>query len=490
MLKAGRSLIALMAALLTLALSGTASAAVTWTPVSSGTTADITAIDYHSGSRAWFATADGRIFYADGGGSFRQAAGTLAGASYTDIAFRPRGDVGVAVTLTDVAQISRDGGATWTEIPLLVSPRQACRSELPSTLDRLYGAFWAGDDTVYLVGGGGRAQPIILRLPDPFTFPTEVNWISAVDGCRVGDITDAITDGFALPGAPRSLRFITDDFGEVYATADALATPSNFLLDLVVGAGGVPRIAVDPANPNNMWAANQSGLTYADSGLNRRPVVRADTTFPVTTPLHDIAYSGGTLLSAGDGGAIYTSRDGKVAHLQRAGGAHATTNWRAVGLASANAALVGGAGGALVKSTNASALPAPPPRVDAPPPSPGRPARRGGSTPPNASGRALTRATGGARLTLWKRIALSRGRYVPVRVSARSPRRFVIEIRRAVRPRRRVALAKARLRRGSKLVRVPLRRSVRTGRYRIVVRVFKGRRQIGRRITVAFILAR
>lgn len=497
------------AACATLLAAVPASAATTWTEVPSGTTAEITAIDYQSEARAWFATSDGRVFRADGGG-FAQAAGTLPGAVYTGIAFQPGGSVGVAVTADGRAQRSTDGGASWDTVTVLQTHR-SCSDGTLTGVRRLSSVFWADPSTVYYVGGGGSGnQPVVLRDTLPIGTADDVNTIAPGGGCRVGDQTDGVTDGFGAPGV---LRFVTDDFGGLWASSDALATPASLLADMTIGSGGVPRLAVDPANASRAWVTSTNGgLTYLAPGPSRRPVVRAADGLPVSDLLHDVGTAGGTVVAAGDGGAILTSLDGTTAHRQPAPGALAGVDWRAVGIADAGHAMVGGAGGALVRTANANALPDPPPPPPGPTPvdpgpaapSPAEPApsdprpsarapRPGAAagTPRNVSGRPASAATGGARLTAWRRVALRRGRFVPVRVSARSPRRFVVEIRRAKRPHRRVAMAKARLRApGRKLVKVPLRRSVRTGRYRLVVRVYKGRRQIGRRVTIAFVIVR
>jgi hypothetical protein len=73
--------------------------------------------------------------------------------------------------------------------------------------------------------------------------------------------------------------------------------------------------------------------------------------------LFGVGFAGGTLLAAGDNGEIYTSLDGSNVYLQPAGGAFATTNWRAVGIADAQHALVGGTGGALVQTGAAGTVP-------------------------------------------------------------------------------------------------------------------------------------
>jgi photosystem II stability/assembly factor-like uncharacterized protein len=484
-------------------LAAAPASATSWTEVPSGTTAEITAIDYQSESRAWFTTSDGRVFRADGG-RFVQT-GTAAGKVFADVAFQPGGNVGVAVTTDGEVRRSVDGGATWGPVPVLTVDR-SCSDDTGFAVRRLSAVFWAGDSVVYYVGGGGATnQPIVLRGTEPIVTPRTVNSIDPGPGCRVGEGNDTVTDGFALPSAPGTLRFVTDDFGTVFASGDALATPASTFASMTNGTGGVPRLAVDPANPNRLWVTSTTGggLTYAAPGPARQEVRRADTGLPVVGSLYDVDFAGGTVVAVGDGGAIYTSVDGTTAHRQPAAGALAGTAWRSVSLADGGAALVGGAGGALVKTTDANAIPSTPgPGLGPTDPSPRPPVGSGGSgrrggtsgatgTPPNVSGRPAAASTGGATIAVWKRIALSKGRYVPVRVSARSARRFVIEVRRAQRPHRRVGMAKAKLAKpGRTLVKVPLRSNVRTGKYRIVVRVYKGRRAIGKRVTIAIVVTR
>lgn len=579
MSKSWRSAAAAAASTVLLA-AAPAGAATTWTQVPSGTTADVTSIDYQSDTRAWFTTADGRIFRADGSGSFVHEE-TVPGAVFADIAFQPGGPVGVAVTTGGQVHRSVDGGDSWSgPVALPLTPR-SCTDATATAVRRLSAVFWAGASTVYYVGGGTATQPIVLRGTEPIVTPRNVNTIPPGGvGCRVGDATEAVTDGFALPADPNQLHFITDDFGSVFASGDGLASRASPLAGMTIGTGGVPRLAVDPANASRMWVTSTNGgLTYAAPGPSRAAIRHADTGLPVGGDLYDVGYAGGTVVAVGDGGDLFTSVDGTTAFRQPAAGALALTNWRAVSVADGGRALVGGVGGALVRTANANAIPdtTPPTGAISGPtslragesgayaarvadaggsgidpaslawtspgapgvsgatatfafattgthtitltfkdlagnagratlpvvvtsagatPPPRRPSGRragggggSGDTPPNAT-RPATARTGGATITTWRQIALSRGRFVPVRISARSPRRFVIEIRRAARPRTRVAMSKTSLRRGKKLVKVPLRRSVRTGKYLIVVRVYQGRRAIGKRVRTAFVIVR
>lgn len=576
--------IAAAAACTTLAAAGPAQAGTTWTAVPSGTTQEITAIDYRSDTQAWLATGGGQILRAEADGSFTVRS-SLPLFSYTDIAFRGAGDVGFAVTATGEAFRSADGGTNWSPVTL-PRARNSCGALATDTpVPRFNAVVWADATTAYLLGGTAATAPVVIRVRNAGAAPgdfAEANWTPT--GCRVGVGGNAVTDGFAVPGAPNGLRFMTESFGGVWSTNDGLATRATMTGAMINNFDDVPRMAVDGSNPSRLWAVDHSGagcgslcLTYSEAGgAGRTAMTVAGSPAGIRRDLYDVAFAGGTLVAVGDGGEIYTSVDGKTAYLQRAAG-HEGRNWRAVDLGDATHALVGGAGGVLVKSANPDAIPdtaAPTATISGPssaiagqpvvftatvadeaggsgvdpaslawtapglpgaggasatftfatpgpntvtfafrdlagnaatatksvfvsaarPPvtPPGPPARRrgAGSTPPNASGGTTKASTGGASVAAWKRIALSKGRYVPVRVSASSPRRFVIEIRRAKRPRTRVAMSKARLARGSKLVKVPLRPTVKSGKYRIVVRVYKGRRAIGRRVTLAFVLAR
>jgi methionine-rich copper-binding protein CopC len=281
--------------------------------------------------------------------------------------------------------------------------------------------------------------------------------------------------------------------------------------------------------------------------------------------LYGVGFAGGTLVAAGDGGEIYTSVDGKNAYLQPAAGAQATTGWRAVGVADATHALVGGSGGALVKSTSANAIPdtTPPTGTIGGPSSvqaghvatftasladeaggsgvdpaslawttpgatgvngtttahftftttgfhtitltfrdragnaasatasvfvtPATPGSSGGGTPANAA-HPVVKTSGGARITLYKTIHVGKGRTVPVRISTKVPRNFVLEILTSKRPYHHVSTLKTSLRKGSKTVKIKLPRKLKNGTYLIVVRVFKGKHGLGRSIRQAFII--
>ncbi len=553
---------------LLLATAAPAGAATIWAPVASGTTQDITAIDYQSDAATWFATSNGQLFYASGGGF--ALGGSFPGNSFDDIAFQPGGSVGYAVTVGGHAYRSADGGHSWRAVTL-PTVFDGCASSTRVTVPRLNAVVWADTSTAYLVGGSGTTEPVVLKTTDATGASTFASVNSNGTRCLLGNDGDYVTDGFAVPGNADAVSFITENFGAVWQSSDGVASALTKTGEMINNFTGVPRMAVDPNNPSRLWAVDHGGgscgnlcFQYSEAaGAGDTAMTIVGSPSGIRENLYGVGFAGGTLVAAGDGGEIYTSVDGKNAYLQPADGALATTGWRAVGVADASHALVGGTGGALVKSTSANAIPdttaptgtiAGPSSVEAghaatftasladepggsgvDPASiawttpgvtgvngsttasftftttgfhtislafrdhagnattltagvdvtPAAPARPSG--PANAS-HPVVKSSGGASITLYKTIRVGKGRNVPVIVSTRSPRNFVLEILTSKRPYHHVATLKTSLRRGRKTVKIPLPRRLKNGKYLIVVRVFKGKHGLGRSIRQAFII--
>ncbi|MDO8211592.1 hypothetical protein [Conexibacter sp. CPCC 206217] len=501
-------------------------AAGIWSEVPTGTSSAITAIEYQSDARLWFTTASGEIWRrrADLSGFERVYAG---GVPLNDVEFQQGGSVGLAVGVGGTVVRSTDGGGTWarvTGIPVSnVGDGSANQCTISERLGDVNFVRFAGPTRVWI--GGPERQIATSQTGDPATVGATGTWIDANrkvppvarDNCWIEQKT-GFADMFA---ASPDVFYLQVPFWDtmVFSTDDLRSEPTG---TAVGGANGMTLAGVlagDPASPNRMWSVtpspygNSTAQYTEDAWASSQWFHLADDGvhgWPGVGPF-DVAYNGGTVLAVGNSGFVIQSTNGRDFEWNGADGALAANDWRAVGLASGTQAAIGGASGKLMLTTSANVLPSSlvPPRVDPPVVVPpvvtppvipiAPPVRRavvtprGGDAtpPPNVSGGSTTQTTGGARLTLWKRIALSRGRYVPVRISARTPRRFVIEIRRSRRPRTRIAMAKARLgRNGRKLVKVPLRADTRTGTYRVVVRVYQGRRAIGRRLSVAIVVTR
>ena len=562
--------LAAILAILLFATAAPAGAATIWTPVASGTTQDISAIDYQSDAAAWFATSNGQLFYANGGGF--TLGGSFPGNSFDDIAFQPGGTVGYATTVGGHAYRSIDGGHSWSAVGLPVV-RIGCSSATTTSVPRLNAVVWADANTAYLVGGSGSTEPVVLKTTNATTASTFTSINSSGASCLLGNDGEYVTDGFAVPGNASALDFITEDFGAVYQSSDGFLSPLTKTGEMINNFSNTPRLAFDPNNPNRIWAVDHSGSTcgtlcfqYSEAGGasdNAMTIVGSPDNLKLN--LYGVGFAGGTLVAAGDGGEIYTSVDGKNAYLQPATGAQATTGWRAVGVADATHALVGGTGGALAKSTSANAIPdttAPTGTIAGPSsveaghaatftasladepggsgvdpasiawttpgvtgvngsttaaftftttgfhtislafrdhagnatsltagvfvtPAASTPARPSG--PANAS-HPVVQTSGGASITLYKTIHVGKGRNVPVRISTRAPRNFVLEILTPKRPYHHVATVKTSLKKGSKTVKIKLPSRLKNGKYLIVVRVFKGKHGLGRSIRQAFII--
>src|SRR4051812_14422481 len=98
--------------------------ALTWTPVNSGTTDPITAIDYTRGQLR-FAPAAGNIFVRRPDGGFALEA-SFPGRQFFDIAFRPSGDAGLATA--DTGQLFRYSGGAGGPGELARAPLNGTRS--------------------------------------------------------------------------------------------------------------------------------------------------------------------------------------------------------------------------------------------------------------------------------------------------------------------------------------------------------------------------
>src|SRR5215212_4826838 len=116
-----RTVLAILGALCGAAVFGASSAqAGIWTPIASGTTETITAVEYEGpGGRFIYATAAGHIFYRGADGSFQQASGPAGGIFFTDIEMR--GLFGYAVGLGNQVWWTKNNGKNWTRITGLVS---------------------------------------------------------------------------------------------------------------------------------------------------------------------------------------------------------------------------------------------------------------------------------------------------------------------------------------------------------------------------------
>jgi hypothetical protein len=343
--------------------SGVAHGASIWTPVASGTTDDITAIEYQADDRFWLATGNGKILKLVGG-TF-QTKFSSPGVVFNDIEFQPApGLVGLAVGNSGAVYRSANGGDTWTAVTGIPVANVGCSAAAP--LGDVQKVAFASDSRAYLFGARhqvARSAGTAATVGGTGTW-ADVN--GTPGGCRL-DSSDDITGAFFVPGSsPVKGYFMGRSFGEMFYTADDFAgtlshrpafTPVN-------GFQQVHRLAGDASNPNRQWGITPNGPSGSYQG--RTPDGWASYTgWTVGNPDHggdfqplwDIAASGGTVLSAGESGDIAHSTDGISFFHDPADGALASTGWRSVALASASKGAVGGVGGALAVTDRANVLP-------------------------------------------------------------------------------------------------------------------------------------
>ena len=342
-----------------------------WTPIASGTTEQINAVDYQSPTRFWYATTNGTIGYRKPDGTFGKGAGPGVGVIFNDIAFQPGGTVGIAVGNANNVWRSTNGGANWTRV-MIAAPlnNDDCYGDPDagsSPFDIAFSVHWASANTVYITGNKSN----ILKSANAGTNFAEVNKkANDNDGtaCRIAsgyyhEWTDSAwvsdTTGY----------FVSRYFGAMRFTDSGLTSDGVQRGESVNEFEGRPRMAIDPANPSRIWVVDKNSYDYSQDGGSTFPygAMRFPDQTEYPQSLQDIAFTGGTVLMAGSAGQIFNSIDGKSYYAQKVDGM-LTNDWKAVGLASATQAAVGGMGGALVVTDAATTIPPPP--VASPTPTP------------------------------------------------------------------------------------------------------------------------
>ncbi|MET0600526.1 MAG: PKD domain-containing protein [Baekduia sp.] len=347
------------------AVPATASAGI-WTPVASGTTANITAIDHVNAGTLVYGTASGQILK---NGSVKS---TNIGFSINDIAFNPSGAVGLATASNGRLLISTNGGDSWAVKSLdntsYAQPAPICddvpNPPLPSrTYDptgNLNAVSWASDTVAYVAA---TDEGVIEKTVNGGT--TWVDVSRQADGtCFVDTGGDIVTDVQAVPGS--DLVWLVDTyFGTRYISSNALASSA-----LQQGGDSAvncydqrPRLALDFDNPNRAFVSDRCSGTLAlgftenggDAFDLSQDYLAGDGSS--LTGLNDVAIAGGSAMAVGNGGAILVDNDGRSAYFPRADGANRTNDWFSVDKLNATTAAIGGRNGVLLTTAQATTIP-------------------------------------------------------------------------------------------------------------------------------------
>jgi hypothetical protein len=360
-----RRLASVLAIVCALAAIGAAQAsAATWTQVSTGTTATITSIDYSTGA-VIFTTSNGEIFKQSGSTFVRVE--NKPGVVFNQVRMNSVNPLlGLAVGNAGAVFRTENGGSTWTQVSGIMADNSLCESEV--ALGSVYAVAWASAKEAFISAAGHQ----IDRSTDEGESWHPVN--AGSSGCV---IDEDITDMSFVPGASPPIGYLLSQyFGKVFLLKES--TPLKFqgdvsqLQESLNDYTDLSRLAVDPSNPARQWDVNpepgQSGDSLAFGlTINGWGSTGANWTFANTESsspaqnAYDVAYAGGTVLADGNNGELLGSIDGTTFYQWNAGGSLTSENWRAVALADASHAAIGGANGVLALTTDAQNVAPPTP---------------------------------------------------------------------------------------------------------------------------------
>lgn len=341
------------------AMAGQASAGI-WTEIPSGTTEEITAIEYRGADQFWFTTGSGKIYRRVGGAFQQEYSGP--GIVFRDIEFTADGSIGLAVGTNGRLVRSIDGGDSWLAVALPSSRNAISESNCADASAQAAGDLDSvridGLGRAWIVGGGAQ----IWRSTGT---GAAASWVDANNGtgdtCKIaGRDFDAMV---FIPGDPGGY-FIAKSFGQVFFSSDPATTSASEK----TGAAGngfvtLRRAVGDPSNTNRMWAVTpgNGGTSYVKRTIDGWS---SEAEWTIGNPdkrefsnAYDIDYAGGTVLTAGAGGMVLNSIDGEHFYFNDADGIIATQDWRSVSLADGANGAIGGTNGKLAITAQGNVTP-------------------------------------------------------------------------------------------------------------------------------------
>ena len=282
------SLAAVAASLASAAIAQPASASI-WTEIPSGTTQNITAIEYQSASRFWFTTVAGAIFKRQPNGTFAQVARPAGGVPLNDIEFQAGGQIGLAVGNGGLVLRSTNGGDTWTPITACrcSSTTSNCQRDRPRARRPQRGALRRQRPRVDLCGGpADRAfaagEPRERRRRTGRTPIATPGTGRHDDTCKVSSsniYSEGYADAFfAAPGRRLHRRRVLLARCSSRPTTSPPRRSSSPRSAGNAGTASRRVIAGDPENPNRMWSVNaepygRSTTAYTRDGWADRRLV-------------------------------------------------------------------------------------------------------------------------------------------------------------------------------------------------------------------------
>lgn len=368
----------LVAVLASLALAAPAGAASIWQSIPSGlgTSDTITAIDYQSDSRFWLGTGNGKIATRQAGGAFSVMASGQP-TSFSDVAFKPGGAIGIAVGTNGFIFRSVDSGATWKRVNFAdFDPAISCdefsgiNKNLPKVTNpavNLLSVAWGPGNRVFVTG----ARSTVLRSSDDGATFTEINKSEMTDTDPRYKQLRCNTDGTVNDINPTSAAASTPNNAiplYVYVNADIFfsnngltTTPNRRAAN--IGCGGISNFVLDPAQPSHQWSASGGRndclyYTLDDATFNQVvPLNRGTASVNATAHVAAGGTAQPTIISVGKGGDILQSVNGVDFYFNRAEGVLAQHDWSSDAAYDATHFAVGGAGGQLIVTSRATTIP-------------------------------------------------------------------------------------------------------------------------------------
>jgi photosystem II stability/assembly factor-like uncharacterized protein len=353
--------LAVLAAGALVVIPASASAGI-WTPVASGTTADITAVSQPNAATIVFGTAAGQIFK-NGIQRF-----SMPGTSINDIAFSPSGTLGLAAANNGTLLISTNAGDSWSVKPLTNSTyteASPCNGTPPvggknnAPTGNINAVSWASDTVGYAVPAD---LGVVLKTGDSGNTWTDVSRQNT-GTCFVDTDGDPLTDVKAIPGSS-VVWLMANDFGTLYVSSNGVTSSVTQRSDTAVNCFDKhTSLAVDVANPNRAFAVDRcSGDLQLGATLDGGSTWEISQKYfagdgGALAGLNDVDVAGSAAVAVGNGGAILIDLDGRNAYFQRADGADATNDWLSVDKLDATHAVVGGRNGRLLTTAQATTIP-------------------------------------------------------------------------------------------------------------------------------------
>jgi len=342
-----------------LALVPSASAAVPdrWTSYPSGTSDELTGVDYVNASTIIAVTSSGKIL--KNGAVKNDTAGAT---SFTDVRFGPSGTTGLAVGSAAKIYRSSDAGETWNPVAAGTTYNHSCpdsgsHAAAPVTTT-ITDVTWGNDATAYALTAGRGS---VLKSTDAGATWSEVS--KKPDGSCVAD-PGSIHELRDIQASPASniVHLVTDGFGRRIVSNDGFASASvvEHNSTAVNCTSGDTDIAIDPSSPNKSWVAGCAGglgLGFSsDSAANYEFGLDYKAGQKSSLRRHnDVSAAQGSALAVGLAGQVILQGGGDDAYFVSPAGA--TSDWNAVDKLDANTAVIGGQGGEMRVTTRAAELP-------------------------------------------------------------------------------------------------------------------------------------